>query len=237
MSGSTREQLTKQYPHKIPGMWLPANVMFDDRLCWSDIILICEIDALDVDDRGCWASDDYLGEFLGCAGGTIANKLTKLRAIEAITDIGRNNQRGLRSLLHARTQGMADPSKPYVVVETERALGFDMSLLIRARVEAVVQDRFCGNWTELIRNRLLTVAGKPQSFIQSRIGYWLDDYQRQEPNWERALERVRGNGHVSQPGLPQITIQYCDDCRDTDGLVGTEKGMKKCLHSRTSEVV
>lgn len=61
------------------GVWIPREVYLNTELSWTEKILLVEIDSLDNDDlKGCFASNAYLGEFLGKSEGTIANIISSL---------------------------------------------------------------------------------------------------------------------------------------------------------------
>jgi hypothetical protein len=66
-------------PEKVKGLWVPRILLEADDLTPSDRLLLARIDALDQDERGCFASNRMLGEFLGLSPGTIRNMLHKLK--------------------------------------------------------------------------------------------------------------------------------------------------------------
>lgn len=64
------------------GVWIPREVWLDDRLNALEKIILVEIDSLDCEETGCFASNDYLAEFCQCS-------LTKVSlSIKKLTDIG-----------------------------------------------------------------------------------------------------------------------------------------------------
>lgn len=88
------------------GVWIPASIWLDQELNVYEKVLICEIDSLDNDsDRGCFASNEYLGGHIGKSSKTIGRMLTDLKKrgyiIQCYWD-GRN--RGLRAI-HSQKWG------------------------------------------------------------------------------------------------------------------------------------
>lgn len=80
------------------GVWIPKGIYLNKDLSWSEKILIIEIDSLDnSEDKGCFASNKYLAEFIGISESAMANMISKLKSKEFIYQVffdGRN--RGLR---------------------------------------------------------------------------------------------------------------------------------------------
>jgi hypothetical protein len=60
------------------GVWIPKELYLDENLSWAEKILLVEIDSLDRDDNGCFASNEYLSKFLMLKEGTVANMIIKL---------------------------------------------------------------------------------------------------------------------------------------------------------------
>lgn len=80
------------------GVWIPKTIYLNKELSWTEKILLIEIDSLDNDsEKGCFASNLYLSEFLGISEGTCANIISGLKSKNYIYQVffdGRN--RGLR---------------------------------------------------------------------------------------------------------------------------------------------
>lgn len=84
------------------GVWIPREIYLASDLSWSEKILLIEIDQLDTDpQKGCFASNGYLGEFLDLSPGRTANMVSNLKSrgwlIQLFFD-GKN--RGLRTSFH-----------------------------------------------------------------------------------------------------------------------------------------
>ena len=74
------------------GIWIPREIWLNDDLGVLDKIILMEIDSLDVDDSGCYASNEYLAGFCKCTGTKIStsiSKLIKLGYLEIIKFDGR----------------------------------------------------------------------------------------------------------------------------------------------------
>jgi DNA-binding CsgD family transcriptional regulator len=65
------------------GVWIPKEIYLDKNLSWTEKILLIEIQSLQGED-GCWASNQYLAEFLGLSEKTVKNLLTALRQKELL---------------------------------------------------------------------------------------------------------------------------------------------------------
>lgn len=61
------------------GVWIKKEIWLDKNLSIQEKCLIIEIDSLDNDDRGCFASNKYLAEFIGLSEGRTANIISSLR--------------------------------------------------------------------------------------------------------------------------------------------------------------
>lgn len=82
---------------KFEGVWIPAELYLNEELSWSEKILLIEINSLDNSERGCFASNKYLGDFLKISEGSCANMISKLKRkgyIQQVFFDGRN--RGLK---------------------------------------------------------------------------------------------------------------------------------------------
>ena len=87
------------------GVWFPKEIWLDDRLSALDKIILLEIDSLDVDELGCYASNEYLAEFCQCGETKVSNcikKLIELEYIELINFDGRT--RFLRSCVSKKVK-------------------------------------------------------------------------------------------------------------------------------------
>lgn len=79
------------------GVWIPKDIWLNKELSILEKCLITEIDSLDNSDKGCFASNKYLSEFIGVSEGRCANIISDLKKREFIVQCffdGRN--RGLR---------------------------------------------------------------------------------------------------------------------------------------------
>ena len=72
-------RIVKEVPRGFKGVWIPRSLWLNPHLTPKQIILLAEVDSLDCDGKGCYASNDYLGQFLGTTGHRVANMLVDLR--------------------------------------------------------------------------------------------------------------------------------------------------------------
>jgi biotin operon repressor len=61
------------------GVWIPKEIYLDRTISWTEKILLIEINSLQ-GEEGCWASNEYLAEFLGIKETTVANLVSKLKS-------------------------------------------------------------------------------------------------------------------------------------------------------------
>jgi hypothetical protein len=61
------------------GVWIPKHIWLDANLSITEKCLLVEIDSLDNDDKGCFASNAYLGKFLNLSEKRIANMIVELK--------------------------------------------------------------------------------------------------------------------------------------------------------------
>jgi len=68
------------------GIWIPREIYLNNDLSWTDKILLVEIESLD-NERGCFASNDYFAEFLGCTKTTISTSISKLKKLGFVKQV------------------------------------------------------------------------------------------------------------------------------------------------------
>lgn len=69
------------------GVFIPKSIYLNKCLSWTEKILLVEIDSLSKNDKGCFASDQYLSEHLQVTEKTVSNLLSKLKKDGLITTI------------------------------------------------------------------------------------------------------------------------------------------------------
>ena len=60
------------------GVWIPKEIWLDTRLSALDKIILTEIDSLDNDENGCFASNEYIAKFCQCSPTKVSNSISKL---------------------------------------------------------------------------------------------------------------------------------------------------------------
>ena len=74
------------------GIWIPKEIWLDDRLNALEKMILMEIDSLDTDEKGCYATNDYIAEFCQCTSTKVSlavKKLVELEYIEVVKFDGR----------------------------------------------------------------------------------------------------------------------------------------------------
>lgn len=66
------------------GVWFPKEVWLDSRLNALDKIILLEIDSLDCEEKGCYASNEYLANFCQCSERKITESISKLIELDYI---------------------------------------------------------------------------------------------------------------------------------------------------------
>jgi len=65
-------------PRVFKGVWIPAELWMDTELSWGEKLYLLEIDSLDDGDKGCFATNKYLGEFFNQSPQKAANIVRRL---------------------------------------------------------------------------------------------------------------------------------------------------------------
>ena len=63
------------------GVWIPKEIYLDETLSWTEKILLIEIHSLQ-GEEGCYASNQYLAEFLGTSEKTVVNTISRLKGMD-----------------------------------------------------------------------------------------------------------------------------------------------------------
>ena len=79
---------TEQMQRDFKGVWISKEIWQDSRLNALDKIILVEIDSLDNEETGCFASNEYLAEFCQCGITKISTAITKLINIGYIERVG-----------------------------------------------------------------------------------------------------------------------------------------------------
>ena len=64
------------------GVWISKEIWLDARLNSLEKCILAEIDSLDSEERGCYASNDYLAEFCQCSATKVSKAISKLIELE-----------------------------------------------------------------------------------------------------------------------------------------------------------
>lgn len=60
------------------GVWIPSEVYLDERLNALEKIILAEIDSLDVGEKGCFATNQYIASFCQCSERKVTEAISKL---------------------------------------------------------------------------------------------------------------------------------------------------------------
>lgn len=70
---------------KKKGLWIPKEILDDEQLDWTNKILLSEIYSLSKLEKGCFASNQYFGDFLGIEKSAASKRISKLKKLGYIS--------------------------------------------------------------------------------------------------------------------------------------------------------
>ncbi len=74
----TEREITNQQ-RDFKGMWIPAKFWLDPNLTIMEMCLIAEIDSLDINEKGCFKSNDSFSKFLGVSASRVSQIINGLK--------------------------------------------------------------------------------------------------------------------------------------------------------------
>ncbi|MGL6065016.1 MAG: helix-turn-helix domain-containing protein [Fusobacteriaceae bacterium] len=77
--------MNKEMERGFKGVWIPKNIWLSKELNMTEKFLLIEIDSLCNENADCYASNQFLGEFLGLSKDTVSNIISKLAKRNFIT--------------------------------------------------------------------------------------------------------------------------------------------------------
>ncbi len=88
-----------EYQRKFAGIWIPAHIWLRKDLCANEKFLLAEIDSLDNERKGCYASNEYFADLLGVSISRIEQIIAQLRKKNLIKTVFFNGRkRGLKCI-------------------------------------------------------------------------------------------------------------------------------------------
>jgi len=67
------------------GIWIPACYWLDPNLTIQEMLFLAEIDSLDIDEKGCYASNKHFSDFFGVTTGRCSQVINSLKEKEYIS--------------------------------------------------------------------------------------------------------------------------------------------------------
>lgn len=122
------------------GVWIPKEIWLNTELSIYEKVIIIEIDSLDNSEKGCFASNEYFGKFLGRSPKTIANILTSLKQRGYIYQCffdGRN--RGLK--INKNESRIPDLEKAAFPISGKQNSGFQEHINISNNTNINIKDK------------------------------------------------------------------------------------------------
>jgi DNA-binding transcriptional regulator YhcF (GntR family) len=138
----------KPVKRNFKGVWIPRVVYLDDRLTWTEKILVVEVDSLD-GDNGCFASNEYLGVFLGVNKTTVSTSISKLKKLGFIYEDGKMGRfRKLKSNLKflVENERLGVEKEEPTISENQKHNNIDNNTDNSIYAECIkLYDEFCHN--------------------------------------------------------------------------------------------
>lgn len=66
------------------GIWIPKEIWLDDNLSALDKVILAEIDSLDDEETGCYASNEHIAAFCQCSESKVTKTIAKLIKLKYI---------------------------------------------------------------------------------------------------------------------------------------------------------
>ena len=60
------------------GVWIPASYWLDESLTIQEMLFLAEIDSLDIDEKGCFASNKHFADFFGLSKSRVSEVINSL---------------------------------------------------------------------------------------------------------------------------------------------------------------
>ena len=75
------------YSEDFKGVWFPRNLWLDRNISFVEKSILVVIKNLDKSDEHCWATNNYLADFLQCSVPTITRAITHLKELKYIEEV------------------------------------------------------------------------------------------------------------------------------------------------------
>lgn len=69
---------TEYFNRDFKGIWIPKEIWLNKKLNALDKIILAEIDSLDQNENGCFASNEYIADFCQCSSSKVSKSIAKL---------------------------------------------------------------------------------------------------------------------------------------------------------------
>jgi len=192
--------MTEVYQRGFKGIWIPADLWFDKNLKnKNELILYLEIDSLSTKEQTCFASNNYLADFMGLTTGRVSQLISSLEKkgyIRTEKVYSKKNPKQVekryiypvRKLSRGVVNKLNDPSKPakggYLENIQERVLGLDNKK--HSNKDIVEQARPAPPYTQIIdylnrktkKHFKYTEPNKKHINARWNEGYRISDFEK-----------------------------------------------------------
>lgn len=144
------------------GVWIPKEVWLDERLTMLEKGILVEIDSLDRDEDGCWASNEHLANFCQCSVTKVATAVTKLVSLGYLRrESFDGRRRKLKSSLSFfKRQTFKDLKSDFKKVKESNTNKEYKKSITRKSAEGEIPDGFTDFWNCYPRKVSKTMALK-----------------------------------------------------------------------------
>lgn len=226
------------------GVWIPSEVYLNGSMSWTEKILLTEIFSLQKEE-GCFASNQYLAEFLGIKEKTVANLITKLTSEGHLVIEGYGATRKLFCTVSRNRESEPQESRNRDKVSRNRekvSRNRDSSTIrinnteINTERESTPQNgvdvfrKYYPNiQLHLYNQDLLTNLTTDLDVFEQALVIWVKNQWR-EQNIGGMLDLHQKLLAKQKASVVEATDLFCDKCRDNSGWLQDGEGWTRCSH-------
>lgn len=154
------------------GVWIPKEIWLDTRLNATEKIILIEIDSLSNEEKGCYASNEYLANFCQCSERKVSEAISKLIKCEYIYVESFN---GRTRILRSKLSNYARQTSKNCEAESQKMQANNKSIINNNILEENIK-RIFSFWNE----QKIIVHTKISAEIKENIKKALNKYSLDE---------------------------------------------------------
>lgn len=218
------------------GVWVPKEIYLSKDLSWSEKILLIEIGSLE-GEEGCWASNQYLAEFLGIKEGTLANLLTRLKDAGFLKVEGYGKSRRLFTVLSLgnETSGGKFHEKMKLVSRKNETPIYRINNTENNKADKAANETGYHLYRKYYKTYPLHLFNEEQlravtedlDVFEQMLEIWVGR-QYKEQNIRGMLSLFEKLKDERKP--KEVVDLFCDKCRTNSGWLEAGEGWIRCSH-------